>query len=132
MYSKPSISNRHSRCDPLYSSSQLSLSRLFPVDRFIWLVVRMSPPKPITKIPRISTTCGGLRIITSSPKELCHQLSNGAEVNMQKPPHAAMKAPSGPWNPQIRTEDALAAASRANVVRRIKYAQHNPVSTAPN
>ena len=68
----------------------------------------------------------------SNPKELCHQLSNGAEVNMQKPPHAAMKAPSGPWNPQIRTECSLAAASGANVVCSIKYAQQNPVRTAPN
>src|SRR5580704_333684 len=131
MYSKPSMSNKHSSNDPLYSSSQLSFSRLSPVDRFIWLVVKMSPPSPITKIPRISTTCGGLRIITSNPNELCHQLSKGAEVNMQKPPQAEMKAPSGPRKPQICTECAP-AASGANVVCRIKYAEPNPVRTAPN
>src|SRR5258708_37018977 len=103
MYSKPSMSNRHSGSDPLYSSSQLSLSRPSPVDTFIWLVVRMSPPRPITKIPRISTTCGGLRIITSNPKEVCHQLSKGGEGNMQKPPPADTKAPTGYRKPTIHT-----------------------------
>src|SRR6516165_5221314 len=114
------MSNRHNNSDPLYSSSQLSLSRFSPVDTFIRLVVRMSPPKPITKIPRISTTCGGLRIVTSNPNELCHQLSKGAEVNMQKPPQAAMKAPSGPRKPQICTECFL-VASGTKVVCRIRY-----------
>src|SRR5262249_25209506 len=132
MYSMPSINSNVSSRDPLYNSIQSSFLRLSPTDRFMWLVVSTSPPKPITKIPRISTTCGGLQIMTSKPNDSCHQLSKGAEVSMQNPPQAAMNAPSGPRNPQIFTEFSLIVAFPANVVCKIRYAQERPVTTAPN
>lgn len=51
---------------------------------------------------------------------------------MANPPQAAMKAPSGPRNPQIFTDAAFARASPEKVVCRIRYAHDSPVSTAPN
>jgi hypothetical protein len=35
-------------------------------------------------------------ICTSSPKALCHQSSNGADVSIASPPHNDTNAPKGP------------------------------------
>src|SRR5215469_16120577 len=83
------------------------------------------------KIPRIRTTWGGLRISTSRPNALCHQLSNGAEVSIVSPPHSDTNAPSGPQNPHIFTDEARRAASLPKVVETIRYALEIPATTAP-
>ena len=64
--------------------------------------------------------CGGLTISTSNPNELCHQLSNGADVTIVTPPQHARNAPSGPRNPHTLIEAAFAAASLPQVVEKIK------------
>src|ERR1700722_8393710 len=126
------MNSRQKSNEPTYSSSQFNLFFASPEDRFIWPTIRIKPPSPIVMIPMKSSTCGGLKILISRPKESCHQLSKGAEVSMANPPHAAMNAPRGPRNPQIRTDDSLAAESALKVVCRIRYAQERPVNTAPN
>src|SRR5580704_15202427 len=71
-------------------------------------------------------------MVTSRPYALCHQLSKGAEVIMANPPHAAMKAPSGPRKPHIFTLAALrcnAAGLWPNVVERIKKPEVRPPNT---
>ncbi len=68
-------------------------------------------------------------IRTSSPYALCHQLSNGAEASIIRPPHAEMKEPSGPERPQIRTLTSRNADARRNVVDRMRYADERPAST---
>src|SRR5712692_267787 len=102
--------------EPTYSSSQFSFLLAPSVERFKLLAISINPPTPMVKIPMMSTTCGGLRIFTSKPNDSCHQLSKGAEVSMQKPPHAEINAPNGPRNPNTLTEAFLASASPANVV----------------
>src|SRR5262249_11697151 len=47
---------------------------------------------------------------------------------MAIPPQAAMKAPSGPGNPQILTDASRSGRTRPSVVDRIKYAQAMPAS----
>src|SRR4029077_11553627 len=121
-----------SSSDPTYNSSQFSFLAAPSDERFRLLAISINPPTPMVKIPMISTTCGGLRIFTSKPNDSCHQLSKGAEVSMQKPPHAAINAPNGPRNPSTLTEASLASLSPAKVVCRIRYAQERPVRTAPN
>jgi hypothetical protein len=46
---------------------------------------------------------------------LCHQSSNGADTSIAMPPHALMKAPSGPVKPQMRT----LAAARTGALPRV-------------
>ena len=48
------------------------------------------------------------------------RLSKGADVNIAKPPHAAMNAPRGPRNPQIFTDAALSSTLPASVVCKIR------------
>src|SRR5690349_4740610 len=82
--------------------------------------------------PNASKICGGLRILTSRPYALCHQLSNGAEVIIATPPQAQMNAPSGPRNPHIVTDTSHNAEFFLKVVERIRYPQVMPASTPHN
>src|SRR6516164_1802654 len=94
-----------------YRKSQVSLARRAPEARFFAETKSTRYPIPTPRIPQPSTTCGGLKISTSSPNELCHQLSNGAEVTIVTPPQAVRNAPSGPRNPQTFTEEDCTAGS---------------------
>src|SRR5689334_10152351 len=77
-------------------------------------------------MPAASTMCGGLRILTSRPYASCHQLSNGADVIIAIPPHAAIKAPSGPRNPHIHTEHSRSSDRGLNVVDRMRKPHEMP------
>src|SRR5947209_6174717 len=72
---------------------------------------------------------GGLMILTSRPYASCHQLSNGADVIIAMPPQAAMKAPSGPRNPQIQTEQSRKTERGLKVVLSTRYPQEMPART---
>ena len=88
-------------------------------------------PTWIATIPDARTTCGGLRISTSSPYALCHQSSNGTEKAMANAPQMATHAPRGPRNPQKRTERPTWASEPANVVFKTIHPQVSPATAAP-
>ena len=60
---------------------------------------------------------------------MCHQLSNGADTSMARPPQAEMNAPSGPEKPQMRTLMSRNALPRKNVAEKMRYADAAPAST---
>src|SRR4029079_66324 len=71
-------------------------------------------------------------IFTSSPYELCHQLSKGAEVTIMMVHQMQIHAPSGAWKYfQKRTDLERSAGDPANVVFNATYPQLNPATIAP-
>src|SRR5688500_13139321 len=70
--------------------------------------------------------CGGLRIRTSRPYALCHQLSKGADEIIISVPQMQMNAPSGPRKPQNRTERARCPSVPLNVVWSTTQPQVSP------
>ena len=82
-------------------------------------------------IPSASTTCGGLRISTSSPYALCHQSSNGADVSMANAPQIDTHEPRGPRNPQNRTARARSSSLPEKVVRSTTTPCAMPPTTPP-
>src|SRR5580658_5024308 len=116
MYWKKRMLRREKRRAPKYSRSQLSFALVSPDDRFLRAVSITKLPNPTAKIPRTMPECGGVNIFTSTPNEECHQLSKGNEASIRNNPHTAIKAPSGPRNPQIRTEVSRALESLLKVV----------------
>src|SRR5688572_10578748 len=82
--------------------------------------------------PVMRTACGGLRISTSRPYALCHQLSNGTDAIMAKAPQIQTQAPNGPRNPQNRTVRARASSGAANVNHNTYAPQVMPAAAAPN
>ena len=82
--------------------------------------ISITVPNSMPKNPAASTMCGGLMMRTSSPYALCHQSSNGAEASIATPPHAQMKAPSGPDRPQMRTLTSFSGDAPPKVVVRIR------------
>src|SRR5262249_42804757 len=75
---------------------------------------------------------GGLTIFTSRPYALCHQLSNGAEVTITKGPQIVTQAPSGPRNPQNRTDSARCSGVPRKVVCSTNQPQLEPAMMAPS
>jgi hypothetical protein len=75
-----------------------------------------SAPMTMANMPRLSSVCGGLMILTSSPYALCHQSSNGAEVSIANAPHTHTHAPSGARKPQKLTLCARSASDPAKLV----------------
>src|SRR5260370_30420536 len=114
---------------PTNTKSHVNVRRADSPARFSKPAISASAPTLIANDPSESSVCGGLKIFTSRPYALCHQLSKGAEVSIAIQTHVAMNAPSGPRNPQIFTETLCAVASPPNVVVRIMYAQAMPTST---
>src|SRR5271168_1002592 len=103
-----------------YRNSHDNFFLAAPVARFFSATIKTKYPMPTPRIPKPSTTCGGLKISTSNPNELCHQLSKGADVTIVTPPHAVKNAPSGPRNPQTFTEADCVAGSCDKVVEKIR------------
>ena len=82
--------------------------------------ISITVPNSMPKNPAASTMCGGLMMRTSSPYALCHQSSNGAEVEHGHTAHAQTNAPSGPESPQMRTLTSFIGDAPLNVVVRIR------------
>lgn len=113
-----------------YWMSRICLWRYIPCARSISARTITSVPNRIPIIPSARSTCGGLRIFTSSPYELCHQLSNGPEAIMATGPQAQVHAPSGPRKPYIEMETSRSADLFSNVVERIKCQHSGQIKSA--
>src|SRR5688572_1532130 len=81
-------------------------------------------------MPQPSTMCGGLKIFTSRPYALCHQSSNGAEAIIMIVPQMHTQAPSGPRNPQKRTDRERSSGDPRKVVCSTSHPQLRPETTA--
>src|SRR6476620_9705671 len=82
-------------------------------------------------MPIASTACGGLMLRTSSPYALCHQLSNGADVNIAPQPQTQIHAPSGARNPQQLTPAFRSVSVPKNVVLIATYPELTPAIKPP-
>src|SRR3569833_343930 len=116
---------------PITSITHASRARAAPVARFIVASTSNTPATATTRIPIVSTACGGLRILTSSPYALCHQLSNGAETTIVAAPHAPRNAPTGPRKPHTPIETGRCGADLRNVVANTSTAPAPPARMPP-
>src|SRR4051812_25332015 len=99
--------------------------------RFCHDTIKNKTPRATPSIPTARTVCGGLRICTSSPYALCHQLSNGAESSIVKVPQITTQAPSGARNPHKLTDAARSSTEPKKCVLSASQPQVNPGISPP-
>src|SRR5215472_16060045 len=132
VYSKLVKSTEQRKSPAANKKSQSRRLREPPSARFLQLRIRSIPQSWTQLTPSPRSVCGGLRICTSSPYALCHQLSNGADASIAAAPHMTTNAAKGPRKPRTPTDTARAESSLLKVVCRMRMVHVVAPKTAQN